>query len=136
MKLTTRSEYACLALLELTKTYGKGYSAIKTIAKKGGIPEKYLELILLTLKRSGYLLSKRGLKGGYKLAKNPSKINVAEIIRIMDGPIAPVKSVSKHFREPTPIEKSPRLTSLFSEIREMVACKLENTTLMDLVEET
>lgn len=131
MKLTKKSEYACLALLELAKNYTKRIP-IAEIAQKKDIPEKYLSSILLTLKRNGFLQSRRGPDGGYQLAKHPSKINIAEIVRLMDGPIAPVSAVSKHYPKSTPIEKSEKLTALFAEVRNMVAEKLENVTLQDL----
>lgn len=133
MKLTTKSEYACLALLELAESY-EGRLTIGEIANKRDIPKKYLESILLQLKRNGYLQSRRGPTGGYKLAKHPSEIDIAEIVRLMDGPIAPVSSVSEHYHNSSPIEASDRLTNLFSEIRNMVAQKLESVTLQDLKE--
>ncbi|NVM02642.1 MAG: Rrf2 family transcriptional regulator [Candidatus Helarchaeota archaeon] len=133
MKLTVRSEYALLALIYLSKNYKKRLIKIEEIAKEQRIPKKYLEQILLILKRSGYLRSKRGAKGGYKLAKSPEDINIAEIVRLMDGPIAPVESVSKYFYEPTPIEKNEKLRKLMSEIRKLVADKLEETSFSDLL---
>ena len=66
MKLSTRSEYACLALIDLSENHSKGLVKIQDISKRKKIPKKYLEQILLFLKRRGYLRSKRGVKGGYK----------------------------------------------------------------------
>lgn len=133
MQLTTKSEYALLALLVLAKTPQKRQT-IKKIAQKKDLPQKYLEAILSDLKRNGYVESTRGRGGGYKLAELPSEINVAEIVRIMDGPIAPVTSVSKRFHQSTPTEKSAGLTELFAEVRKIVVEKMENTTLDKLVE--
>lgn len=133
MQLTTKSEYALLALLILAKTPQKRQT-IKQIAQKKNLPQKYLETILLNLKRNGYVKSTRGRGGGYKLAKLPSEINVAEIVRIMDGPIAPVTSVSKRFHQSTPTEKSAGLSELLAEVREIVVEKMENTPLDKLAE--
>lgn len=85
------------------------------------------------LKTSGYLRSKRGAEGGYKLAKPPDKISVAEIVRLMDGALAPVESVSKYFYEPTPISKNRQLIAVFRDIRDYVSNKLEKTTFADLI---
>lgn len=126
MRLSTRSEYACLAIIDLAEHHNK-LIKIEDIAKRKNIPIKYLEHILLVLKNAGYLQSKRGADGGYKLSKSPKEISVAEIIRLMDGALAPVKSVSRYFYEKTPLEKSKKMIHLMKEIRDYIAKKLENT---------
>ena len=133
MKLTTKSEYSLLALIDLSENYDKGFIKIKDISERKKIPKKYLEQILIILNRARYLKSERGVKGGYMLAKPPNKISVAEIVRLMDGAIAPVESVSKYFYSHTPIERNKRLLNLFKEIRDYLANKLEKTTFGDLV---
>jgi Rrf2 family cysteine metabolism transcriptional repressor len=134
MKLSAKSEYACLALIDLAENYSTGrLCTITEIADNKEIPKKYLEQILLILKRSGYVRSYKGAQGGYKLAKEPGKMNVAEIIRLMDGALAPVESVSKYFYEKTPIEKSEKLISVFKQIRDYVSNTLENVTFADLI---
>jgi len=133
VRLSTKSEYACLAILELSEQYHSGYIKIPSIAEKKHIPRKYLEQILLALKRSGYVKSKMGNEGGYSLAKPPSEIFLAEIIRLMDGALAPVHSVSRYFYEPTPIESAPKLLAVCAEIRDYVSNKLENTSFADLM---
>ena len=134
MKLSTKSEYACLALIGLAENYSTGnLYTIAEIAESKEIPKKYLEQILLILKRSGYVRSYKGAQGGYKLAKDPEKINVAEIIRLMDGALAPVESVSKYFYEKTPIEKSNKLIAVFKQIRDYVSNTLESVTFADLI---
>ena len=132
MKLSTKSEYACLALIDLSENYNKGLIKIDEISKRQNIPKKYLEQILLILNRAGYLKSKRGSEGGYKLAKKPGQITIAEIIRLMDGALAPVESVSKYFYEPTPIEKNKKLIKLFKNIRDHISATLEGTTLAQI----
>lgn len=133
MKLSTKSEYACLALLELSRNYGKGLLKIEGISKSMKIPRKFLENILLILNRAGYLKSRRGPEGGYELAKKPSEINLAEIIRLLDGPLAPVGSVSKYFFSETPLMRSEELMKVFREIRDYIAGKMEKTTFADLI---
>ncbi len=133
MKLSMKSEYACLALIDLSENYGKDLIKIEGISKRKKIPKKYLEQILLSLKRAGLLKSKRGAGGGYMLSKPPSKISIAEVVRLMDGALAPVESVSKYFYEPSPIEKNKQLMGLFRNIRDYVSNKLEKTTFADLI---
>ncbi len=132
MKLSFRSEYALLALIYL-KRLGVGvYVPVRTIAQEQSIPPKYLEQILLTLKRASYLRSLKGQGGGYCLAKAPDQITLAEIIRLFDGPLAPTGSASVLFYESTPIEKETELLSIFKDIRKSITEKLEETTLADL----
>ncbi len=132
MKLTSRSEYALLALVYLNRHNTEGYVSVETIATAQGIPPKFLEQILLALKRSKYLRSSKGQHGGYHLAKPANKITLAEIIRLFDGALAPTESVSQYFYESTPIEKEDSLVRVFKEIRDYVSDKLENTTLADV----
>ena len=129
MRLTKKSEYALLALIDLARCYGKDTAKIFEVAQRNGIPKKYLEQIFLQLKGGGYVRSIRGANGGYELAKAPDKISLAEIIRFIDGPLASVGSASLYFFEHTPIERSDKLLQVFKDIRDIVADKLENTTL-------
>lgn len=132
MKLSTKSEYALLALQDLCEN-NKDYVKIEHICNRKNLPKKYLEQIMLILRRSGYLNSRRGAEGGYKLSKKPENITIAEIIRLMDGALAPVESVSKYFYDSTAIEQSKKMIKLFKEIRDYISNKLEKTTIKDLV---
>jgi Rrf2 family cysteine metabolism transcriptional repressor len=134
MKLSRKGEYACLAILDLAEHYGDGYIKTADICQRKGIPKSYLEQILLTLHRGRYIHSARGMDGGHQLAKAPSKISVAEIVRLIDGPLAPVDSASEYFYEHTPIEKSEGFLKLFKDIRDYIADKLEHTTFSDLLQ--
>ncbi len=134
MRLTTRSEYALLALVYLARHDSTDeYISIETIATAQNIPPKFLEQIMLALKRAKYLRSLKGQHGGYRLAKPPDKITLAEVIRLLDGALAPTESVSKYFYRSTPIEKEPNLIQVFIEIRDRILDKLENTTLADIM---
>ena len=133
MKLTLRSEYALLALLFLARKESAGYISVQKIAKAQGIPQRFLEQILLVLKRGHFLSSVKGQQGGYRLAKDPADISLAEIIRFFDGALAPTESVSKYFYESTPVEKEKKLTKVFKDIRDYVSDRLENTSLKDLI---
>ena len=120
-------------MLELSLKYEKGPQHIHQISKAQAIPERFLEQILLLLKRAGYLKSKKGHQGGYYLAKPPSEINVAEVIRVLEGPLAPIDCVSVMAHEPCPMEETCGLRWLWKEVRDSVAEIMERTTFADLV---
>ena len=133
MKLTARSEYALLALVYLARHQTEGFISIETVAKAQNIPPKFLEQLMLALKRAHFLRSVKGQRGGYALAKEPGQITLAEIIRLFDGALAPTESVSENFYESTPIEKEKKLTKVFRDIRDYVSNKLEKTTIADVM---
>lgn len=96
MELSVKSEYAILALLELTGSFaGDRPLQIRQIASLQNIPDRYLEQLLATLKRQGLVKSQRGSKGGYVLAREPWNINILDVIRCIEGfdPIAPKNSL-------------------------------------------
>jgi Rrf2 family protein len=132
MKLTHRSEYALLALVYMARQEPEEYLTAASIAAAQAIPLKFLCQLLLVLKRAGCVQSRKGHEGGYRLAKPPSRIKLAEIVRLFDGALAPTGSVSRYFYVSTPIERERGLVRVFRDIRDMVARKLENTTLADV----
>ena len=132
MKLTSRSEYALLALVYLARNDSDEYTSVETVAQAQHIPPKFLEQILLALKRAKYLRSSKGQHGGYRLGKPADKITLAEVIRLFDGALAPTESVSEYFYESTPIEKEKSLVRVFRELRDYISGKLEHTTLADV----
>ena len=134
MKLTTRSEYALLALVYLARHPADEFISIDTIARAQGIPPKFLEQLMLALKRAHFLRSTKGQHGGYALAKTPNQISLAEVIRLFDGALAPTESVSENFYESTPNEKEKSLTAIFKDIRDYVSNKLETTTIADVMD--
>lgn len=133
MKLSRRTEYACLALIHLSKNEDGEPVKAADIVNKYKIPKKYLEQILLQLKGAGIVKSIRGSAGGYKLARSPSQITIAEVIRLIDGPLAPVGSVSSFFYKKTPLEQNEKLLKLFKDVRDYTANLLENTTFEDII---
>lgn len=132
MKLTTRSEYALLALIHLARHEGEKFVPIQSIAEAQGIPHRFLEQLLLVLKRARLVKSQKGQRGGYRLGRPPGKISLAEVIRLLDGALAPTESASTYFYEPTPVERERKLLGVFQEIRDLVSAKLEKTTLADV----
>lgn len=132
--LSKKAQYAFRALSHLVDKYDRGPVLISEIAKKKRIPLKFLENILLELRKAGFLESKKGKGGGYYLAKNPSKIPVAAIIRVVDGPIAMLPCVSLYFyqRCKNCDEKRCGLHDIMEEVRDATLNILENKTLKDL----
>jgi Rrf2 family protein len=133
VKLTNRCEYALLALVYLARNQATEYIPVSTIASAQQIPARFLEEILLILRRANYVHSAKGKKGGFMLSRCPDGISLAEIIRLFDGALASTESVSKHFYNPTPIEKEERLVQVLRELRDYVAEKMEKTFLSDVM---
>jgi len=132
MRLTARSEYALLALVYLVRQPEDGVVPLETIARAQDIPVKFLEQIFLTLRRERILRSTKGHRGGYQLARAPQDISLAEIVRLLDGALAPTDSVSIYFYDATPVEKEKGLLNVFKDIRDLVAARMEATTLADV----
>jgi len=133
MKLTTKSEYSILALIYIARHQNKGFIKIEEICSHCDISKKYLELLFTILKQNRYLKTRRGSAGGYSLARPASQITVAEIIRLMDGALAPTESVSRYFYSDTPLTKEKKVMKVFTEVRDYVAHRLESLKLSDLV---
>jgi len=93
VKLSTKGRYGVAAMYDLALHYGQGPISLKNVAKRQGISEHYLEQLMGTLRKAGYVQSIRGAQGGYTLTKDPAQITVGDIITIMEGPIAPVDCV-------------------------------------------
>ncbi len=130
--LTQKTRYSMLAMVRLAKEYGKGTLMINEIAESERIPKRFLESILLELKKNGYLSSKLGKNGGYFLMKNPKEISLLEIVRLFEGSIAMLKCTSEKFYEPCEHCKDELTCSIrgtFKDIREYTFNKLAATSL-------
>ena len=130
-----KSQYAFKALSYLTVKFNEGPVLISEIAKKKKIPLKFLENILLELKKAGILDSKKGKGGGYFLKQRPDKVKVATVIRLINGPIAMLPCVSLYFYERCKNcdEKTCGLHDMMLEVRDATLQIVENRTLQDLV---
>lgn len=138
MKISKKGEYALKALVELAINHDKGVAVtlINDIAERENIPPKYLEHILLSLKNAGILISKRGVGGGYSLNRPSEKISLGEIIRIVDGPLAPLNCVSTSARISCPDEPSCGLYSVMLDVRNAIANIVDNISLKDIAKKT
>lgn len=132
--LSKKAQYAFHALTYLVEHAEQGPTLISTIASEKGISQKFLEAILLELKRGGILGSKKGKGGGYYLIKDPKEVPLARVIRLIDGPIALLPCVSFNYYERC--EQCDELTcglhNVMAEVRDANLRILENKTLADI----
>lgn len=134
MKISQKGLYALEAVMTLGHRYGTGTSKIREIAMENDLPEKFLELILLELKNARIVESVRGAKGGYQLRRAPSEIHMSEIIRLIDGPLAPFGDADQ-LRSLIALNDDNRaLYEVFLKVRDSAAKILESTTIADLVD--
>jgi Rrf2 family protein len=134
MKISQKGLYALQAMMMLARHYNQGAIRIRDIAYEETLPEKFLELILLELKNARMVESVRGAKGGYQLRRPPSDIHLSEIIRLIDGPLAPFGDADQ-LR--TLIDRDVEHRSLyqvFLAVRDAAAKILEHTTLADIMD--
>lgn len=135
MKLSKRGEYGIKALIELASgDVVPNVIQIREIAEREQIPVKFLEQILLTLKNAGLLHSRLGASGGYYLARPPDEITLGQIVRTLDGTLAPIRCVSKmaYERCVCPDEESCGLRLVMLDVRNAIAGILDHTTLADV----
>ena len=95
IRLSTRSRYGLRAMFELAAVFGHGHVSIKHISENQGVPEQYLEQLFMLIRKAGLISSVRGAQGGYELTRPPAGITVGDIIRALDGPMAPVSCLSE-----------------------------------------
>jgi Rrf2 family protein len=136
--LSKKTRYAMVALTRLARDYGKGAILISELANSEKLPRRFLENILLELKKMGVLGSKLGKSGGYFLLRHPKDVNLAEIVRQFDGPIALLPCVSEKAYQPCEFCKDEiacNIRKVFKEIRDNTFEKLENATLEMLISE-
>jgi Rrf2 family protein len=134
MKISSRGLYALKALTHLAEAYEQGLVKIHEIAEEEEIPEKFLEGILVALKNARLVSSQRGREGGYRLRRPPAEVLIGEVVRTIDGPLAPFgDAVELAYR----VKTEPRhagLFDLFLDVRNAAAAILDHTSLQDLLE--
>ena len=134
MKLSLRGEYALRALLVLAQHSEQKIVPIQTISKHQNIPKRFLEHILNDLKAAGFVESRRGAAGGYRLAKRPEQIPLSAVVRHIDGALAPVSCVSERYYQKCscPDESRCAIRSVMKEVREAIVAIMDRVTLADL----
>jgi Rrf2 family cysteine metabolism transcriptional repressor len=131
MKVTYKGDYALKAVLDLALHYGSEAVTINDIARRIDAPVKFLEQILLDLKKGGFVESRRGKIGGYLLSKAPGKIRVGEVIRFMDGPIEPISCVRHEYSGCKDLHKCV-FRDMWQQVFEATSKIVDNVTLEDL----
>ena len=135
MRISQRCEYALRALLELAKRSGEGPVRIQDIARQQSIPKKFLANLLVQLRRGQFVESKKGPQGGYYLAMPPRQIRLGEVVRFLDGPIAPIRCVSRALGERCEIGDRCGYFPVWKRVRDAVAEIVDGTTIADVVED-
>ena len=134
MKISHRGLYALKALLNLAQAHEHGLVKIHVVAEEEDIPEKFLEGILVTLKNARLVASERGREGGYRLRRPPGEIRVGEVVRLMDGPLAPLGDAVELAHRIRTEPRHPGLFDVFLDVRNAAAAILDHTTLAQVVE--
>ncbi|MFH1640758.1 MAG: Rrf2 family transcriptional regulator [Candidatus Omnitrophota bacterium] len=132
MHITYRGDYALKTILDLALHYQNSPVTIHELAKRADIPIKFLEQILLDLKRGGFVESRRGKVGGYLLAKPPSKIKLGEVIRFVDGPIEPIACTEKKYSGCNDLYKCV-FRRIWQEVGKATSEIVDNITFEDLM---
>jgi Rrf2 family protein len=135
LKIFHKGLYALQATMTLARRYRQGAIKVRDIAPEADVPEKFLGLILLELKNARIVESIRGAKGGYQLRRSPSEIRLSEVIRLIDGPLAPFGNAD-HLQVLIARDADHRaLYQVFSDVRDAAARILENTSLADIIDD-
>ena len=138
MKLSTKGRYGVVAMYDLATYFGQGAISLKSVAQRQSISEHYLEQLMGQLRRAGLVKSIRGAQGGYMLAKAPDEITVGDIVRVMEGPIAPVDCLLSDNANAS--DYCPKITScvtrgVWQKVGESIENVLDSITLKNLCEE-
>src|SRR5580704_11483605 len=136
MKISQKGLYALQAMMMLARHHHQGAIKIREIAYEEDLPEKFLDLILLELKNARMVESVRGAKGGYQLRREPNEIRLSEIMRLIDGPLAPFGDAEQLLVLIDRDLPHRTLYQVFLDVRDAAANILENTTLADLISDS
>jgi Rrf2 family cysteine metabolism transcriptional repressor len=135
LKISTRGEYGIRAMLDIALHNQEGPVTLKSISGRQDISEPYLEQLVGGLRKAGLVVSMRGAQGGYVLAKEPAQITIGELIRVLEGPIAPVDCVNEQADESECCANVHRCATrvLWQRLRDSMTEVLDSTTLADLI---
>lgn len=135
LKLSTKGRYGVRAMLDLAQHAGEGPIALKSIAERTELSEHYLEQLISGLRKAGLVRSVRGAQGGYVLGKEANQISVGDVIRVLEGPIAPVECVSEE--DPECCQKAQYCVTrtIWEKIRDSIADVVDSITLEDMVQD-
>jgi len=134
MLVSQKCQYAVRAIFELGKRSGKGPVRIADVAAAQAIPVRFLEVILNQLKQGGFVLSRRGSRGGYVLARPPHQLSVGDIIRFVEGPLGPVVCAMGRRQTDCPLYGDCVFLPMWERVREAISGVYDQTTIQSLVE--
>ena len=135
LKLSTKGRYGVKAMFDLAQHMGEGPISLKSIAERQDISEHYLEQLISGLRKAGLVKSVRGAQGGYLLGKEPDKIKVGDIIRVLEGPIAPTDCVSEEDPECCSKAEFCPTRIIWEKVRNSIADVLDSITLETMLED-
>lgn len=134
MNITYKGDYALKAVLDLAQHYDQEVVTIHAIAKRIDAPIKFLEQVLLDLKRGGFVESRRGKIGGYLLAKAPSQISLGDVVRFIDGPVEPIACVDSNYKDCRDADYCV-FRKTWQNVAKSISGIIDNITFKDLVGE-
>jgi Rrf2 family protein len=132
MRISAKGEYAIRATLDLALHHQEGRVPIQDVARRQGIPQRYLEQVLLLLKRAGFLESKRGAAGGYTLVRPPGELSVGDVLRAVDGRVAALEVAGRSRDRGR--EREADVAALWQEVADAVGAVINRTTFADLAD--
>lgn len=136
MKLSRKSDYALRALVSLSDHYGEGPISIRELAEKNDVPQRFLEQIMLDMKKLGWVKSIAGRIGGFQLAKRPEELTMGQVVRHFDGVLSPIACVSSTHYEPCSQEGHCRFRRVLLDIRNYTAKIMDQATLAKVMQGT
>jgi Rrf2 family protein len=134
MNLSQKCQYALRAVFELATRHGQGPVPVGQVAEQQDIPARFLELILVQLKQTGYIESRRGVQGGYILSLSPKQLSVGDVIRTIEGPLLPVKRSEEHPVKRTRPPGDIAFSRLWTRAEKAVADVYDTTSFQDLID--
>ena len=132
MRVSKKTDYALRALFTLVEHHGGAPIPIRELARRNDVPKRFLEQIMLGLKSQGWVDSTAGIRGGYRLARNPTKITMGEVVRYFDGILAPIDCVSVTGYQRCSQESVCRFRRVFFDVRNYVANLMDAATLAEV----
>lgn len=134
MQISHKTDYSLKIILHLSGLYPESTAQIKQIAKSQDIPRKFLEQVLLMLKKGGFLLSKLGPKGGYFLARSPEEISVGDVVRFVEGPVHPISCIAEGLEESCSFASVCVFRDIWIEVEDSISDIIDNINFKELMD--
>ncbi len=132
LKISTKGHYGVQAMFDLAQHYGEGPISLKSVAERQDLSEHYLEQLIAGLRKAGLVKSVRGAQGGYILAREPAEIKIGDIVRVLEGPIAPVECVNGEDTEGCLKAEFCITRNVWEKVKDSIEGVLDSITLADM----